>query len=50
MSTVSLKRDEIAGVEDTGWMPQSRIVSTVSRNHDEGMSAEDAAWENPHRW
>jgi hypothetical protein len=48
-STVSLNRDEMAGAEDTGWMPQWRIVSTVSLNRDEGMSAEDVAWENQHR-
>ena len=49
LSTVSLNRDEMAGAEDTGWMPQWRVVSTVSLNRDEGMSAEDATWENQHR-
>ena len=37
MSTVSLNRDEMAGAEDTGSMPQWRIVSTVSLNRDERM-------------
>jgi hypothetical protein len=49
VSTVSLNRDEMAGAEDTGWIPQWRIVGTVSLNRDEGMSAEDATWENQHR-
>jgi len=42
LSTVSLNRDEMAGAEDTGWMPQWRIVSTVSLNRDEGRSAPTA--------
>ena len=28
---------------------EHRILSTVSLNRDEGMSAEDATWENQHR-
>jgi len=48
-STVSLNRDEMAGAEDTGWMPQWRIVSTVSLNRAEGMSAEDTTWDDQHR-
>jgi hypothetical protein len=49
VSTISLNRDDIAGAEDTGRMPRRRIVSTVSLNRAEGMSAEDATWENQHR-
>jgi len=41
VSNVSLNRDEMAGAENTGWMPQWRIVSTVSLNRDEGMDSED---------
>jgi hypothetical protein len=49
VSTVSVNRDEMAAAEDTGSIPQWRIVSTVSLNRDEGMSAEDVTWENQHR-
>jgi hypothetical protein len=48
-NTVSLNRDVMAGAEDTGWMPQWGIVSTVSLIQDEGISAEDATWENQHQ-
>jgi hypothetical protein len=41
LSTVSLNRDEMAGVEDTGWMPQWRIVSTVLLNRDDIAAAEE---------
>jgi hypothetical protein len=41
LSTVSLNRDEMAGAEDTGWMPLWRIVSTVSLNRDEDLDSED---------
>ena len=41
LSTVSLNRDEMAGAEDTGWMPQWRIVSTVSLNRDDIAAAEE---------
>ena len=44
VSTISLNPDDVAGAEDTGWMPRQRIVSTLSLNHDEGMSAADVAW------
>ena len=49
MSAVSLNRDEMAGAEDTGWMPQWRIVSTASLNRAEGMSAVDATWDDQDR-
>ena len=41
LSTVSLNQDDIAGADDTKWMPQWRIVSTVSSNRDEDMDSED---------
>jgi hypothetical protein len=41
VSTILLNRDEMVGAENTGWMPQWRIVSTVLLNQDEGMGTED---------
>jgi len=41
LSTVSLNRDEMAGAEDTWWMPHWRIVSTFSLNRDENLDSED---------
>jgi hypothetical protein len=41
VSTVSLHRDEMAGAEDTGWIPHWRIVITVSLNRDEDFDTED---------
>jgi hypothetical protein len=32
-----------------GWEDKAGGVSTVSLNRDEGMSVEDATWENQHR-
>jgi len=46
VSTISLNRDGMAGAQNTGWRPRWRSVSSVSSNRDEGMSAEDATWEN----
>jgi hypothetical protein len=48
-STVSLNRDEMAGAEDTWWMPQWRFVSTVSLNRAAGMSVEDVTSDYEHR-
>jgi hypothetical protein len=39
VSTISLNWDEMAGAENPGWMPQWRIVSTVSLNRDERQSS-----------
>jgi len=41
VSTTSLNQDDIAGAEDTRWMPRQRIVSTVSLNQNNCMSAKD---------
>jgi len=41
VSTVSLNRDEMAGAENTGCMPQWSIVSTISLNRDEDLDSED---------
>jgi len=43
LSIVSLNRNEIAGPGDTGWMPQWRIVSTMSLNRDEDLDSEHTA-------
>jgi hypothetical protein len=42
VGTASLHQDEMAGAQNTGWIPQWRIVSTVSLNQDEGQSAPTA--------
>jgi hypothetical protein len=41
VNTFSLNRDEMAGAENTGWMPQWSIVSTVSLNRDDISAAEE---------
>jgi len=46
VSTLSLNQEDMAGAENTGWIPQRRNVSSSSFNLDEGMSAEDPQWEN----
>jgi len=41
VSTISLNQDKMAGAEHTGWMPQCRIVSTMSLHRHDDLDSED---------